>query len=118
MRRTSPDPHRRTMTTHRHVRPEHYDDSTADAPADAGRRTLLIVLLCGGAGLALLACVGCGIAGYFQFGAAPPIVGRWQLTDQAFLASQATIEFRRTGSGSIQGRMLDVDFDYTFTSDP
>jgi|SRR5947209_18568471 len=104
------------------MRPQDRYDCTEDTVADrrnrTAGRTLLVVLLCGGAGLALLACVGCGIVGYFRFAAASPIVGQYQLTDQAFLASRATVEFRAGGTGSIHGHMLDVDFDYTFTNDP
>jgi hypothetical protein len=94
-------------------------DTWDDLPARRPRIPMLIVVLAlPGVGLALLVCAGCGIVGYWYLLAGPSIVGRWELTDAAFIASQATIEFRAGGRGKIQGRMLDVDFEYTVMSDP
>jgi hypothetical protein len=97
----------------------HRDDTWDDIATGRPRIPMLMLLLpVAGVGLALLACADCGIVGSWQFLAGPSMVGRWELTDAAFVASQATIEFRGGGGGTIQGRMLDVDFDYTLTNDP
>jgi hypothetical protein len=79
-----------------------------------GNRRLLIRLLVGGAGAFMfVACGVCGFVGYFVFLSTSPVVGRWELTNNALAGNRIVVEFRTNGTGTIQGRGIDVDFDYT-----
>ncbi len=77
----------------------------------------MLTLLGGGGVLALLACAGCGVGGYFAFFAGPRIAGQWMLVEPPLNGVLVTIEFRRNGTGTIAGPSADVHFDYTVTDD-
>jgi hypothetical protein len=90
----------------------------SDEPTAArGKRVFLLAILSGGAVVAVLVCAGCGIGGYFLFFSAPAVAGRWEFTNQALTSSGVSIDFRPNGTGAIQGRNLDVEFDYTVSRD-
>jgi hypothetical protein len=83
-----------------------------------GGLIVLLALLGGGALLALVVCTGCGMGGYFLFFSGPRIAGQWDLIDPP-PDVRVTIQFRKNGTGMIDGPTADVHFDYTLTdADP
>jgi hypothetical protein len=82
----------------------------------AGRLILLIALIAGSGMLVVAVCVGLAVAGYLLLFSAPPIVGQW-LVLQPPLGARVTIDFRKDGTGSIQGHGEDIAFNYTVSRD-
>jgi hypothetical protein len=81
----------------------------------AGNQMLLILLLGGGGVLALFACCGAGVVGYFLLGFdSPNIIGRWQ-NDNGLL--RTTYEFRKDRTGTSNVGNIDTDFKYRLSGD-
>ena len=81
----------------------------------AGNQMVLILVLAGGGLLALFACCGAGVIGYFVLGFdSPNIVGRWQ-SDNGLLRTNYEFRKDRTGTSSIGN--IDTDFKYRLSGD-
>ncbi len=88
---------------------EDIDDD--DEPRSAGKMTKkksgssMLMILLGGALLVLFGCCGCGVGGYFLFGAGfgpPDVVGRWENDpNDNLMKARSKIEFRPDGTGEV-----------------
>jgi hypothetical protein len=100
-------------------------DSTEDAPPEDKQprrdgqcgRMLPVLLLLGVGGFGVLACAGCAVVGYFLAPSPSPVVGQWELANPEMAGNRVIIDFRRNRTGSMQGRGIDVQFDYALSRD-